>query len=288
MLLYTGSTPLLGPDSAPLPPAEALSLRPGEVLASSVVAHLSARILEDAIIHHRLNRRDFHLTPPVHLRPRRLVRRDRRVRRDVGGSAKRHLHQIAELHQLTCERSHHPTIFIPFLVDGQWLLAVIKPDSPSGHVLVLFSRRSRTRLLAVENELSSFLHNPDGSRPTDGGFGPPITSWHPYRNFSVQEEIGSRDSGVYLLLNLAATMLNLEVDPPVDTTKVRTLLAGLMAPQSSGAQFNFFDSSSAVAAPPDPPQNTEDDPPLACVSCRGAVDLRDGSCRSAADRSQNK
>ena len=119
-LILNGSTPLLGLDSAPLPPAEALSLRPGVVLASSVVAHLSARILEDAIIHHRLNRRDFHLTPPVHLRLRRLVRRDRRVRRNtLGSSAKRRLHQIAELHQLTCERSHHPTIFIPFSEIGR-------------------------------------------------------------------------------------------------------------------------------------------------------------------------
>ena len=64
-------------------------------------------------------------------------------------------------------------------------------------------------------------------------------------------------------------MLDLEVDPPVDTTKVRTLLAGLMAPQSSGAQFNFFDSSSAVAAPLDSPQDTEDDPPPWLASAVG-------------------
>jgi len=57
----------------------------------------------------------------------------------------------------------------------------------------------------------------------------------------------------------------------VDTTKVRTLLAGLLAPQSSGPHFNFFDSSSALAVPHGLSQESADDPPLACVSCRGAV-----------------
>ena len=82
--------------------------------------------------------------------------------------------------------------------------------------------------------------------------------------YSVIDDEGYRDSEVYLLLNLAATMLNIRVDPPVDTTNVRTLLADFLAPQSGGFQYNFFNPSFAVAVP----QDTDDDPPLACVSCR--------------------
>ena len=83
------------------------------------------------------------------------------------------LKHIDELHQLTCERSRHPHIFIPFLVDKNWLLAVIKPDSHSGHVLVRSSHSSNGIFMAVENELRPFLLDPNGTRPKDGGFAPP-------------------------------------------------------------------------------------------------------------------
>ena len=97
--VLNGAIKLLGPDSAPLPAEQAQSMRPGEALTQSMIGRLSTRIIEDAVLHHRISRRDFYLVPPIHL---------------TGNPSSTPLKHMDELHRLTCERSHHPNIFIPF------------------------------------------------------------------------------------------------------------------------------------------------------------------------------
>ena len=138
-------------------------------------------------------------------------------------------------------------------MDSLWL-GVVRPKVPIGDFMVLSSRRSSgTR--AVWRELRSFLCDKRINHHLNGDSGHPIVSWKPYCDYSLREEPGSRDGGVYLLLNLAAILLcrdnvqRVRVSP-CDTTKVRTLLAGLLAPVGGVLPFNFYESSPLAGVPP--------------------------------------
>jgi len=240
-----GRLHILVPDPIPqagdhnfLPDSEVGCLRPGGVLSQAMVRRLSIRIYNDAINSRGISSRDFFLAPPVHL---------------TRDSSSMRLEHIEELYSLTCERSHHPHILIPFLVKRHWLLAVVKPSVPVGELMVLSSRHT-SGMRAVRRELHSFFCNKRINHRLAKDLGHPIVSWTMYSNISLREAPGSRDGGVYLLLNLAALLLcsprgTVRVSP-CDTTKVRSLLAGLLAPIGGGLPFNFYESSPLAGVPP--------------------------------------
>jgi Ulp1 family protease len=137
--------------------------------------------------------------------------------------------------------SQSPLIFAPVSVLGHWCLVVIQPRRPRGSVTILSSRRRYGHAM-LKRALRVVLDRESPPPPISLMEGVPIVTWEIHVPFSPREMPRSNDGGVYLLLHLAGYLSDTPVHEETDTSRVRVLLAGLLAPLPAGLSYNYFGS----------------------------------------------
>ena len=67
-----------------------------------------------------------------------------------------------------------------------------------------------------------------------------MVTWNIVTPFTPREEPGSKDGGVFLLLQLASFLVGTNISGEQDCSRVRVLLASKLASPSAGILLNFF------------------------------------------------
>ena len=143
------------------------------------------------------------------------------------------------LPSIAVDLSQSPLILAPVSVLGHWCLVVIQPRRPRGTVTILSSRR-RYGLFLLKQSLRTTHNHESPPLPICLAEGVPIVTWDIHVPFSPREMPGSDDGGVYLLLHLAGYLSHTPGHEEADTSRVRVLLAELLAPLPAGVSYNYF------------------------------------------------
>ncbi len=204
--------------------ADVRSLLPGNILTLPLIHHLCLRLIEDARLLHGDSKGDFHIFPPTTLPL---------SQEGVAPSA-------LNLPPLRCDLLRSPTIFLPLLTAGHWILAVITPHVHPPGDITLYSSRRRYGLDSVRTVLRSTFGLESHAPPLSFQGTLPIVTWNIVTPFTPREEIGSKDGGVFLLLHLASLLVGSNISGDQDCSRVRVLLACKLAPPSAGLELNFF------------------------------------------------
>ena len=205
------------------------SLLPGNSLTLQVMHHLCLTLIEDARLLYGASKGDFHIYPPTNLPL---------SQEGVAPTA-------LSLPPLRCDLSRSPTIFLPLLTAGHWILAVITPHAHHPGDITLFSSRRRYGLDSVRTVLRTTFGLENHAPPLSFLGAPTVVTWNIVTPFTPREEPGSKDGGVFLLLHLASFLAGSNIIGEQDCSRVRVLLASKLASPSAGIALNFFQEGPA-------------------------------------------